>query len=368
MKSILVRRALVLAAIIALAVFTVPGLRYYRYVSNHVTTDDAYADGTAVLISPRVSGTVTELFVQENWIVKKGDVLLKLDPRDFQVRVEQAQAQLARTRDTVDQLFLEISAAEAGRRLAHSQLDQAQLDFRRAKELEASGVVSRDYFDQKQTALNIATASTALASREVERARAALGTSSQDHARYQRPIVQQAQAALDTARLELGYTEIPAPVNGIITHKTVHIGNRVQVGQPLLSIVPIDSLYVTANYKETQLTYVRVGQKADIEADIYPGYVFYGHVDSIGFGTGASFSILPPENATGNWVKVVQRVPVKIVIDDQIPADKQLRVGLSVTASIDIRDSRGPLISSALQREYERLKPIRRRPLIHQSN
>jgi len=342
------------ALIVILALAAIPGFRYYSYIKTHVSTDDAYADGTAVLIASRVSGTVDQLNVQENWVVKKGDVLFTLDPRDFQVKVDQSEAQLARARETVDQLYSEVSAANAGEKLAESQLAQSVLDFKRARALQDSGIVSREFFDRAQTSLAMAKANQTLAQREADRARAALGGQLEDHARYHHAIVKQAESSRDAAKLDLEYTKIVAPVSGIITHKTVHVGNRVQAGQPLLSIVPIDSLYVTANFKETQLTDVRVGQKADVEADIYPGYTFHGHVDSIGFGTGAVFSLLPPENATGNWVKVVQRVPVKIVLDETPPEDKQLRMGLSVEVAIDISDTTGPLLSSQLQGEFEK--------------
>jgi membrane fusion protein (multidrug efflux system) len=217
------------------------------------------------------------------------------------------------------------------------------------------GVVSQEFYDQSETAYRASEANLALAKQEVARSRAALGGADNvDHERYDQAIVRQAEAELKTAELDLAYTNIKAPVSGVITRKTVHIGHRVQAGEPLMTIVPLDSLYVTANFKETQLTYVRVGQKAEIVADIYPDYTFHGHVDSISLGTGAAFSLLPPENATGNWVKVVQRVPVKILLDETIPPNHQLRLGLSVDASIDVSDTRGPLISSLLQREFRR--------------
>jgi membrane fusion protein (multidrug efflux system) len=173
-----------------------------------------------------------------------------------------------------------------------------------------------------------------------------------DDARYDRPIVQQARAALEQAKLDLTYTRLTAPFDGIITHKSVHVGHRVQPGEPLMADVPTQHLYIVANFKETQLTYVRVGQKAMVEADIYPGYVYHGHIDSISMGTGAAFSLLPPENATGNWVKVVQRIPVKIVLDEEPPADKPLRLGLSVETALDISDTRGPLLTSIVQRHF----------------
>jgi membrane fusion protein, multidrug efflux system len=353
MSQIPIRRLILLCALAVLLVIAATvGLHYYRYFSTHVSTDDAYVDGNIILVTPRVSGTVTAIYVMDNWQVKAGDLLVELDPRDFEVRVDEAQAQLERARQTVDQLFSQLSAAEAGVKLADSQLRQAQLDYRRAKELHASGVVSNEFFDQATTALNVARANQLLAEHEVQRAMAALGGDIEDHARYQRPIVQQAEAALEAAKLDLGYTRIRAPTAGIVTHKSVHVGHRVQVGQPLMALVPTHGLYITANFKETQLTDVRVGQKVDVEADIYPGHIYRGHVDSISMGTGSVFSLLPPENATGNWVKVVQRVPVKVVLDQPPPANKPLRLGLSVDVAIDLRDKRGPLLSSILQSQY----------------
>ncbi len=352
MNSALVRRLIMAAAVFALLIAAIPAHRYYRYFTTHVSTDDAYVDGNIVLVTPRVAGTVTNLYVMDNWSVKAGDLMVTLDPHDFEVRVDQAQATLGRARETVDQLFAQVSAAEAGVELADSELKQARLDYGRAAALRDSGVVSREFYDRAATALNVALANKALAEQEVGRARAALGGDDQDHARYQRSIVQQAEASLEAAKLDLSYTQMRAPVSGIITHRSVHVGHRVQVGQPLMSIVPTNSLYITANYKETQLTDVRVGQRTGIEADIYPGYTYRGHVDSISMGTGSAFALLPPENATGNWVKVVQRVPVKIVLDSPPPPDKPLRLGLSVEVAIDTSDTHGALLSSILQRTY----------------
>jgi len=351
------RRRYIVAVLvlIGLAFAAKPALRYYHFMTSHVSTDDAYVDGTVDLITSRVSGTVSQVYVQDNWIVKAGDLLISLDPTDFQVRVEQARASLNRARSMVDQQFAQLTEAEAGQNLAEAQLTQAETDYKRAKTLRKVGVVSQEFYDQSETAYRASEANLALAKQEVARSRAALGgVDSVDHDRYDQAIVRQAEAELKAAELDLGYTKLKAPVGGVITRKTVHVGHRVQAGEPLMTIVPLDSLYVTANFKETQLTWVRVGQKAEVVADIYPDYVFRGHVDSISLGTGAAFSLLPPENATGNWVKVVQRVPVKIMFDTPPPVDRQLRLGLSVDASIDISDTRGPLISSLLQREFRR--------------
>jgi membrane fusion protein (multidrug efflux system) len=295
----------------------------------------------------------------ENWRVNAGDPLLELDPRDYQVRLDQAQAQLERARQSVDQSFAQLEAARAGAGLAGSQLNQAKIDFERARELRKEGVVSREFYDQAETAMRVALADQALAQHQVQQARAALGgesTAGSDHTTYNRPIVEQAQAALEGAKLDLSYTVLRAPLSGIITRKSVHVGNRIQPGEPLMALVPTDRLYITANFKETQLTKVRVGQPADVEADIYPGFIYKAHVDSISVGTGAAFALLPPENATGNWVKVVQRVPVKIVLNQPPPADKPLRMGLSVEVTVDISDTSGPLLTSTLQSQYQRGK------------
>ena len=355
MKPVL-RKILLAVVVVVLLLAIAPAWRYVKFFSSHVSTDDAYVDGTVALVSSRVSGTVTKLFIEENWRVKGGDSLLLLDPRDYQVRVDEAQAQLQRAQQSVDQLFAQIDSAEAGVNLATSQMRQAQIDYDRAAKLNTQGVVSKSYFDQASTGLRVAIADRALAVHQLEQARAALGGNVDDHDRYDRPIVQEAKAALEMAQLDLSYTAIRAPLTGVITRKSVHVGNRIQPGEPLLAIVPTDRLYVTANFKETQLTDVRVGQRVDIQADIYPGFHYEGHIDSISMGTGAAFALLPPENATGNWVKVVQRVPVKIVLNKPAPADKPFRVGLSVDVSVDISDTSGPLVSSTLQHMYDEHK------------
>jgi membrane fusion protein, multidrug efflux system len=353
MRSQLLRRVLLAVVIIALAAGVVPAIHLYNYFETHVSTDDAYVDGTVALVSSRVSGTVTALYVEDNWTVKEGQLLLELDPRDFEVRVQQAQAQFERAKQTVDEMYAQVEAAQSGLKLTESQLNQARIDYNRAKELKAQGVVSAEYYDQAATGYRVGLSNKALAEHQLAQARAALGPEAEDHSRYDRPVVKQAAAALEAAKLDLGYTKIYAPFPGIVTHKTVHIGHRVQVGEPLMAVVPLKHLYVTANFKETQLTDVRVGQHATVEADIYPGYTYQGHVDSISMGTGAAFSLLPPENATGNWVKVVQRVPVKIVFDQGIPQGKPLRLGLSVEVAIDISDVKGSLLSSMVQSHFE---------------
>lgn len=354
MKSNRLRRILFVIVAVALLAAIYPAINYYHYFTTHVSTDDAYVDGTIGLVASRIQGTVTKVYVEDNWRVKAGDPLVQLDPTDYRVQVAEARAQLDRARQTVNQLYAQVEAAQSGLKLAQSQLTQARIDYNRAKALRKRGVVSSEYYDQATTALRVALATQSLAKHQMMQAQAALGSDSVDHSRYDRPIVNQARAALQLAKLRLSYTTIRAPFDGIVTRKNVHIGHRVEVGQPLMALVPVHGLYITANYKETQLTDVRVGQPATIVADIYPDHVYHGHVDSISMGTGAAFALLPPENATGNWVKVVQRVPVKIVLNNPEPKDKPLRMGLSVEVAIDISNTSGPLLSSTLQHEYKK--------------
>lgn len=353
MRSRLVRRVIMALVIVAIVVGIAPAIRYYHYYMSHVSTDDAYVDGTTALVSSRVSGTVDAVYVNENFHVKAGDLLVTLDPRSFQVRVDQARAQLDRARQTVDELYAQVAASQSALDLAQSQLKQAALDYHRAEALRKASVVSTENYDQALTAYRVAKSNVSLAENQVQQARAALGPDSGD-SRYDRPIVEQAAAALEAARLDLSHTRVTAPLGGVVTHKSVHVGHRVQPGEPLMAIVPTHGLYVTANFKETQLTDVRVGQEADIWMDIYPDHMYRGHVDSISMGTGAAFSLLPPENATGNWVKVVQRVPVRIMLNKPPPHDLPLRIGLSAEVSIDISKKTGPLLESIDQKRYFR--------------
>jgi membrane fusion protein (multidrug efflux system) len=339
-------------ALVIVAAGALVGWPYYRYLQSHVSTDDAYVDGNSATIAARVAGTVVEVGVRSNWSVKRGQVLARLDPRDYQVALEQAQAQLERARQSVDSLYAGYQSAQSALALTQAELRQAKLDYDRARTLRGLGVIAQEKLDQASTAYRSAQAEQGLAEHAVEQARATLGAPAANHERYDRPIVHQAQAAVDAARLQLDYTVIRAPLDGIVTNKHIALGDRVQAGEPLMTLVPPPSrLYVTANFKETQLHDVRVGQPVTMSADAYPGYVYRAHVDSIGMGTGSAFALLPPENATGNWVKVVQRVPIKIVLDGAPPARMPLRIGLSMNVSIDVSDTQGSVLASQGQED-----------------
>lgn len=346
------RRKIVGAAVVTalLALGLAFGVPYLHFLRTHESTDDAYVDGSTATVASRVAGTVATVDVGENWTVTEDQVVVRLDPRDFQVKLDEAVARLASARQRVDGLHAEYASARSMLTLEEERLHQATLDFDRARELRSKGVSSQEAYDRTSTALRVAQANRDLAAHRLQQALAALGGPPDAADPYDVALVHEAEAAVETAKLDLAYTVLTAPRTGSVINKHVEVGDRVQPGQPLMNVVPPpSSLYVTANFKETQLGDVRVGQEAEIRADIYPGTVFHAHVDSISMGTGAAFALLPPENATGNWVKVVQRVPVKLVLDEPPPADRPLRIGLSVDAAIDVTDTRGPLLTSRSQ-------------------
>jgi membrane fusion protein (multidrug efflux system) len=279
-------RVALAAAVLAGIAGAAFGVRYYLWSMNHEDTDDAFIDTHVIMISPKVEGQAFKVYVDDNQQVKRGDPLVDIDPVDYQVKLAQARAELA--------------AAEAEAR-------KAAEDVVSAKELYSKDRISRQSYDH------------AAAEADATKAQAEL-----------------ARRKLDAAELNLSYTRIASPIAGKVTRKSVEIRSYVHIGQPLMDIVP-NQVWVTANFKETQLTRMRAGQKVAVHIDAYPGRDFPGHVDSIQSGTGARFSLLPPENATGNYVKVVQRVPVKIVFDDSSEALPQLSPGMSVVPAVDLR-------------------------------
>ena len=370
------------------------GARVWAYYASHVTTDNAYVRADVAQITPRIAGVAAEVLVEENWWVKTAQVLLRLDSQDYEVRASAARAGLARARETVDRLFAALEAARERQEAARAQIEAARAatneagaefrlarrDFERARTLFEEEVVSAQSFDRARARYEIARARLRTRKREFDEAqkvaatramelaeaRAALG-GEPGAARYERAVVAQAEAALREADLNLSYCTLTSPIEGVVSRKSVEVGQRVAPGQPLMAVVPLQDAYVEANFKETQLTHVRVGQPAEVRADIYPGHVFAGRVESLSAGTGAAFSLLPPENATGNWVKVVQRLPVKIILDEPLPAARPLRVGLSVEVTIDTGKREGALLT-ALRQESAQNGPLRRAPRTARAN
>lgn len=331
------------AAAIALAA-PVLGIRWWLFSRTHVSTDDAYVRADVAQITPRIAGTVTALLVEENRQVAAGDLLVQLDPADYALGLRQAEANLAVATQQVEEARAAVRAAHSHVEVAEVELAQARLDHTRAAQLAERGVVSPDGLDKARTASRAAEARYAEAQRRAERARAVLGIPL-DAAATDAAVVRQAQAARDQAALMLSYTQLQAPTAGVVTKRIVEVGQRIQPGQPLMAVVPVQAAYIEANFKETQLTNVRVGQPATVEADIYPGLVYKAHVESLSPGTGAAFALLPAENASGNWVKVVQRLPVRIAFDAPPPATHVLWIGLSTKVTIDTRPQDGSMLA-----------------------
>jgi len=370
-----------LVLLIGLLVGGYYGLGAWKHAATHVSTDNAYVQADMAQITPRVHGTVIDVLIHENWWVKPGQVLVRLDTRDYEVRLNEAKAALTRARESVDQLFAAVAVADERRRATQAQIQtaqaevavaqaefhQAELDFHRAQQLAEEQIIPAQRFDQaktqydaarsrlhaKQQQLEEAKQNETTRKRETDQARAALGNTVTDE-RSEHSLVKQAEAAVHEAELNLSYCTLVAPMEGMVSRKAIEVGQRVQPGQALMALLPLHKVYIEANYKETQLTHVRVGQPVEIRADVYPDHVYHGTVESLSGGTGAAFSLLPPENATGNWVKVVQRLPVKITLTEPPPPDLPLRVGLSVEASIDISNHDGPRLSSLLQEQGQK--------------
>jgi membrane fusion protein (multidrug efflux system) len=310
--------------------------QWYIWSRTHVSTDDAYVHTHIHQIAPRVSGTVVGVYVDDNDLVKKGQLLVRLDPTDYEVALKRAMATHRRQIEIVQQKYASVDAAKAGLNLAKAQYDMAKKDYERYKYLFETEVIPEQQYDNAKTNLEVADARVKNAEEMLNQAIADLGgdlTTSPE----ERSIVREARQQQSQATLNLAYTNIYAPTDGYITSKNVEVGNKVNYGQPLMAILPIrnEEIWIEANYKETQLKNLRVGNPVEVEVGAYPGKVFHGVVQSLQSGTGAALSLLPPENATGNWVKVVQRLPVRIFVLDETDPDHLLRVGLSVKAMAD---------------------------------
>jgi membrane fusion protein, multidrug efflux system len=382
------RKTFLIVAIVV--VVLVASLFLWRYLSSYESTDDAQADVHLYPVSARISGYVVKVNVGDNQWVKQGDVLVEIDPKDYEVAVAQAQAnldsavataqslnitvpitsvntasQLKSTSSDIVNASAGITAAQRQLSSAHAQLEEAEAndvraqdDLHRYKLLVDKREVAQQVYDQALAAAKSSTASVAAARANesaaeqfVKQAESRLVqadathqsaetgpqqvSSSRARARAAVGDVEEKRAALEQAQLNLQYTKIIAPVSGEV-NKTVVVGLNVQAGQQLLTVVPLDEVWITANFKETQLKYMRVGQKAEVHVDS-TGQTFKGHVDSIAGATGPLFSLLPPENATGNYVKIVQRVPVKIILEPGENREHQLRPGMNVVPDVYLK-------------------------------
>jgi membrane fusion protein (multidrug efflux system) len=344
------RVPLVIAGVIVLVLGTW-GVQRYLYSRHHVSTDNAQVDSHITLIAPRIAAFVSRVLVDDNQHVNPGDTLVVLDDRDLKVKLEQAEADLRAaeaavgTRGRAGQAKAEFQASRATAASLEAAVIAAEADYKKAaadveryRKLADQKIISAQQFDAAEAA-----AQAAAANLEAARRQAAAGGSqvsaSGAAVRSADARLTAAESAVDNARLQLSYAYITAPVSGVIAKRNAETGALVQIGQSLMSIVPDKDVWVTANLKETQLTNVRVGDRAEFTVDAYPGRKFAGRVESLSPATGAKFSLLPPDNATGNFTKVVQRVPVKIAVEQPTEPGVPLRPGMSVDVTIETRSS-----------------------------
>lgn len=336
------RRALVIVAGVFVLAAIIWVLLWVFVFSTREKTDNAYVGGNQVAISAQVPGTVVAILADDTQRVEAGQVLVKLDNTDADVRLQQASSALAQAVRQVRQQTDSASSADAQVAKAKVDLKKAQADLARrqpliAEQAEAPEVVQhlRDGVDQAQAALDAAQAQAQAAHAAIE------GTVVTNN-----PAVEQARANFRAAWIAAQRNSIYAPVTGYVAQRSVQLGNSVQPGQQLMTVVPLHDLWVDANFKENQLRHIRVGQPAKIESDVYGGSVeFHGKVIGLGAGTGSVFSLLPAQNATGNWIKVIQRVPVRIALDDKELDQHPLRVGLSTEVTVDITNDKGAMMA-----------------------
>lgn len=330
------RRLLFLLGASVLAAGAIYFAYWLFYARFYITTNDAYVAGNTVSITAREQGTVLALHADDTQQVRQGQLLVELDPVKASVAVDAAAADLARTVRGVRSSFSRVDELKARAEAARIAFAQASQDYKRR--VSAGGSVSREELSHARDALAAAKASLAAAEGALKQGEAAVhGTLVATN-----PEVLAAEARLRQAVIVRSHMRLEAPVSGQVAQRTVQLGEQVAPGTPLMTVVPLDALWIDANFKEGEITDIRIGQPVTINADVYGGGVTYhGHVVGLGAGTGSAFALLPPQNASGNWIKIVQRVPVRIALDPAELRDHPLRIGLSVNVSVDVSDTAG---------------------------
>jgi membrane fusion protein (multidrug efflux system) len=319
------------------------GLWYYFDGRWYENTDDAYVNGNVVQLTPQIAGTVISIGADDGDRVHAGDVLVKLDRSNADVALAGAKADLASTVRKVRGLYSSVSGAQADVAARKTAVDKARADYNRRVALAKSGAISAEELSHASDALTTAESGLIAAQQQYQTSKVLVD----DTVVASHPDVQAAAARLRAAFLDDLRTTLVAPVDGYVAKRSVQLGQRVQPGAPLMAVVPLNEVWVDANFKETQLTDMRIGQPVEIESDVYGGDVKYkGKVQSLGVGTGSAFSLLPAQNATGNWIKIVQRIPVRIVFDDPAMLQKHtLRLGMSLTVDVNLHDRSGPTLA-----------------------
>ncbi|MBD9399627.1 efflux RND transporter periplasmic adaptor subunit [Pseudomonas sp. PDM11] len=306
-------------------------------------TDDAYVGGNLVQITPQITGTVTRIAVDDGDYVEAGQPLVWLDPADTQVAQQSAEANLARTVRQVRGLFSNVDSYKAQVAARKIDVQRAKADYQRRAALAGKGAISREELAHAQDTLNSAQSALTSAEQQLDTNQALVD----DTVIASHPDVKSAAAQLRQAFLNNARSTLVAPVSGYVARRSVQVGARVQPGTALMAVVPLHEVWIDANFKETQLREMRIGQPVTVEADLYGDDVTYkGHVESLGVGTGSAFSLLPAQNASGNWIKIVQRLPVRIRLDDEALEKHPLRIGLSTTVTVDLHDQDGAQLTT----------------------
>ncbi|NMM01033.1 HlyD family efflux transporter periplasmic adaptor subunit [Paraburkholderia sp. RP-4-7] len=339
-----------LLVIVILIAAVAYGLYYFLDARFHEDTDDAYVNGNVVQITPQVTGTVVAVNADDTQTVKAGDPLVVLDPADARVALEQAEANLAQTVRQVRGLFADDNQYQAQVAMRQSDLSRAQDDLKRRLTVAQTGAVSLEEISHARDAVKSAQASVDAAQQQLASNRAlTANTTIANH-----PNVQAAAAKVRDAYLNNARNNLPAPVTGYVAKRSVQVGQRVSPGTPLMAIVPLGGVWVDANFKEVQLKHMRIGQPVELTADVYgSSVVFHGKVVGFSAGTGSAFSLLPAQNATGNWIKVVQRLPVRIALDPKELEQHPLRIGLSMQADVTIKNDEGGQLGNAPNTVYQ---------------
>ena len=335
------KRGFLILGVVVLLCAIAYGLYWFLDARFYESTDDAYVAGNVVTVSARENATVMALHADNTQTVARGQLLIEMDPATAKVNMQAAEAALARAIRMVRGEFAGADTFSAQLSQAQVQLTQAKSDYQRR--VDAGTAVSGEELSHARDAMRAAEAAVAAAQGGRTRSLAQVsGTTIANN-----PDVLAAEAQLRTAAISFGHMHVVAPVDGVIAQRTVQVGQQVAAGQPLMAVVPLNNVWIDANFKEVQLQDMRVGQPVTVTADIYGGSVkYHGHIEGLGAGSGSAFALLPPQNASGNWIKVVQRVPVRIALDPQELRDHPLRVGLSVAASVDVRDTSGPVVTA----------------------
>jgi membrane fusion protein (multidrug efflux system) len=337
------RRILLLIAVIFIVIGALWAAYWVLVLDKREKTDDAYINGNRVVISAQVSGTVVAVLADDTQLVNAGQVLVKLDPTDAQTALSRAASALGSAVRQVRQQKATAGQYDSEIETRKLELSRAQIDLAKREPLVADQAIAGEEVRHAEESVHLARAALAQAERQSLSAHALVdGTPVESN-----PTVLQAKDAYRDAWIAAQRNAVVAPVSGYVAERSVQLGQHIQAGEALMTVIPLHALWVDANFKEVQLRNLRIGQKTEVRSDLYGGsFIFHGHVEGMSAGTGAAFSLLPPQNASGNWIKVVQRVPVRILIDDNDLIKSPLRVGLSATVTVDTTSREGPVLAT----------------------